>query len=219
MFYPLCLNNQNIFPLFGDFLQGKPAIIDLSDNNPDVSVFDTQNFIAFNRQIDEEMKKAGARWGVAKYLEKRSTILRHYPEIINEKRVFHAGLDIITPYNTPLFAPLDAEVYAIGKEKELGLYGGYICLKHRVGGAVFYSFYGHLKTPQEVEVRQEIKAGESFAFLGKESDSGGWFSHLHLQILTQKAIDEGHLLTGYITPAMLQQVESLFPSPYFLFGF
>ena len=53
----------------------------------------------------------------------------------------------------------------------------------------FYSLYGHLKTPHKVQLGQELVAGQELGKIGKESDSGGWFCHLHLQIITQKAMN------------------------------
>ena len=169
--------------------------------------------------IFDELEASNHQWGIGKYLEERKTLLRAYPNIIEEKRYYHLGLDIITPFNTPMFSPLDAEVYKTGKETTVGNYGGYIILKHDINGVVFYSFYGHLKTPHVVSTGEIIKVGQKFAHIGEESDSGGWFCHVHLQILTQAAIDAGYMDWGYISPELLPKVETYFPSPYFLFKF
>ena len=107
----------------------------------------------------------------------------------------------------------------VGKETQIGNYGGYVMLKHEVKGVLFYSFYGHLKTPHLVKPEDSIKAGQEFARIGQESDSGGWFCHTHLQILTQQAVDEGYTHWGYISPDMMAKVDSYFPSPYFLFKY
>ena len=49
---------------------------------------------------------------------------------------------------------------------------------------------GILKHP--IKLGQELVAGQELGKIGKESDSGGWFCHLHLQIITQKAMNEGY---------------------------
>lgn len=219
MYYPLCLNSVPIHPLFGDFLKGKPYIFDFSSNNPKVLAYNLFDFEEFNDMIFEELEVSSHQWGIGKYLEERKTLLRAYPNIIEEKRYYHLGLDIVVPYNTPMFSPLDAEVYKTGKETTVGNYGGYIILKHDINNVVFYSFYGHLKTPHLCSVGDQIKAGQEFAFIGKESDSGGWFCHVHVQILTQEAIDAGYTDWGYISPELLPKVETYFPSPYFLFKY
>nr|WP_321412221.1 peptidoglycan DD-metalloendopeptidase family protein [uncultured Allomuricauda sp.] len=217
MYYPLCLNGVDIYPLFGDFLVGKPYIFDFSSDNPKNLEYNLTDFKQFNAMIFDELEASSHQWGIGKYLEERKSLLRAYPNIIEEQRYYHLGLDIIVPYGTPMYSPLDAEVYNTGKETTVGNYGGYIILKHDIDNVVFYSLYGHLKTPHSVKAGDKIKAGQKFAHIGREIDSGGWFCHVHLQILTQAAIDDGHSDWGYISSALLPKVEKYFPSPYFLF--
>ncbi|NVN18566.1 peptidoglycan DD-metalloendopeptidase family protein [Muricauda sp. HICW] len=192
MYYPICLNGVNIYPLFGDFLIGAPYIFDFSSKNPKTLEYNLFDFKEFNEVIFDELETTSHHWGIGRYLEERKTLLRAYPNIIEEKRYYHLGLDIIVPYDTAMYAPLNAVVYETGKETAIGNYGGYIILKHDIVGAVFYSLYGHLKTPHLVNVGDTIGTGQKFAHIGKESDSGGWFCHVHLQILTQAAIDQGY---------------------------
>ena len=110
-------------------------------------------FRNFNEDIFNELKNSGKKWGIGKYLEERENILRGSINIINEKRIYHLGLDIIVPYNSVVFCPLDGYVYKLGKETQKGNYGGYLVLKHQVNNQAFYSLYGHLKTPQKVQIR------------------------------------------------------------------
>ncbi|SDQ67129.1 peptidoglycan DD-metalloendopeptidase family protein [Flagellimonas zhangzhouensis] len=219
MYYPLNLNGVTIHPLFGDYLKGTPYIFDFSSNNPKTLEYTLFDFQQFNTMIFDELAATNHQWGIGKYLEERKTLLRAYPNIIEEKRYYHLGLDIVVPFDTPMFAPLDAEVYKTGKETTVGNYGGYIILKHNINGVVFYSLYGHLKTPHLVKVGDKIKAGQEFAHIGQESDSGGWFCHVHLQILTQEAMDAGYSDWGYISSTLLPKVEEYFPSPYFIFNY
>ncbi|NQZ77972.1 MAG: peptidoglycan DD-metalloendopeptidase family protein [Ekhidna sp.] len=219
MFYPLNLNGVEIYPLFGNYLKGKPYIFDFSSNNPKTLEYDAEDFSQFNQLVFDELNNSSCQWGIGKYLEERKSLLRGYPNIIEEGRFYHLGLDIIVPYNTPMFAPLEGEVYLTGKEKQIGNYGGFIMLKHNVSGVVFYSLYGHVQTPHLFSVGEQIKAGQEFARIGKESDSGGWFCHTHLQILTQQAIDDGYTHWGYISSDLMASVQTYFPSPYFLFKY
>ena len=69
-----------------------------------------------------------------------------------------------------MFCPLDGYVYKLGKETEKGNYGGYLILKHKIKNQIFYSLYGHLKTPHKVQLGQKILAGQELAIIGKESD-------------------------------------------------
>jgi len=219
MYYPLNLQNIEIHPLFGSYLEGEPYIFDFSSNNPKTLEYNTSDFKKFNQMVFDELEESSLKWGVGKYLEERKSILRDYPNIIEEKRFYHLGLDIIVPFDTPMYSPLDAVVFKTGKETMVGNYGGYIMLKHKINDVVFYSFYGHLKTPHLVSEGEKLIAGQEFARIGKDSDSGGWFCHTHLQILTKKAIEDGYTEWGYISPELIPKLEQYFPSPYFLFKY
>ena len=207
----------NVYPLFGDLLKEEPYVFDFSSENPKTLNYNLNNFQEFNEDIFSELKNSGKKWGIGKYLEERKNILRGSINIINEKRIYHLGLDIIVPYNSLVFCPLDGYVYNLGKETQKGNYGGYLILKHKINNETFYSLYGHLKTPHKVQLGQKILAGQELARIGKETDSGGWFCHLHLQIITQKAMNEGYSEWGYITEKLLPIVEEYFPNPNSLF--
>ena len=177
----------------------------------------TNDFDSFQSVIFEELLSSRRSWGIGKYLEERGSLLRNYPQMIEEGRTYHLGLDIIVPKGFELFAPLDSKVFLVGKEEEKGSYGGYVILQHNSNNEIFYSFYGHLNSHHIVKKDDILTAGQIFGVIGERSDSGGWFTHTHLQIITQKAIDEGRTFQGYITKKDLPQIEELFPSPYPLF--
>ena len=209
--------NIDIYPLFGDLLKGEPYVFDFSSKNPKTLEYNLNDFKEFNDDIFNELKNSGMSWGIGKYLEERRNILRGSINIINEKRIYHLGLDIIVPYSSVVFCPLDGTVYKLGKETQKGNYGGYLVIKHEIKDQTFYSLYGHLKTPHKVKLGQELVAGQELGKIGKESDSGGWFCHLHLQIITQKAMNERYSEWGYISEELLSKVEEYFPNPNFLF--
>lgn len=150
---------------------------------------------------------------------RKKKLLSNFPQFLNEGRFYHLGLDIVVPEDFYLYAPLDAEVYKIGFDKGFRNYGGYVVLKHEINNSVFYSFYGHLKTEFLIKENDNIKQGERFAQIGEKKDSGEWFTHTHLQILTQKAVDENLLTKGYCSAENLKTIEEFFPSPYFLFKY
>ena len=211
------LKEVDIYSLFGDLLKGQPHIFDFSSKNPKTLDYNLNNFRDFNEDVFNELKKSGMSWGVGEYLEERKNILRGSINIINEKRIYHLGLDIIVPYNSVVFCPLDGYIHKLGKETQKGNYGGYLILKHKIKNEIFYSLYGHLKTPHKLQYGQKILAGQELARIGKESDSGGWFCHLHLQIITQKAMNNGYSEWGYISEELISKVEEYFPDPNFLF--
>ena len=133
------MKESDIYPLFGDLLKGEPYVFDFSSKNPKTLNYNLNNFQEFNEAIFNELKSSGMKWGIGKYLEERRNILRGSINIINEKRIYHLGLDIIVPFNSVLFCPLDGYVYKIGKETQKGNYGGYLILKHKIKNQIFYS--------------------------------------------------------------------------------
>lgn len=216
MYYPLCLSLENIeiHPLFGRRLTGSPHIFDFSSKNDAVSDYDTADFDKFQKLIFQELEQSEKRWGIGRYLEERQLMLSRYPQMQEEQRFYHVGLDIVLPEATPVYAPLDGTVHDLGIDEGLGNYGGYLILRHTIAETTFYSFYGHLNSLHLVNRNQEITAGEVIGRLGARTDSGGWFTHVHLQIITQYAMDQGRHLQGYVTLQDLARIDELFPSPY-----
>ncbi|MBI3618647.1 peptidoglycan DD-metalloendopeptidase family protein [Candidatus Peregrinibacteria bacterium] len=213
---PLLQSTMEIRPLLGE-RAGEPHVFDFSSKNPRTCEYDTAHFEAFQNIVVDELARNGKTWGIGKYLEERAGVLRHYPQMIAEKRIYHAGLDVTGGAGTPLFCPIPATVHLVGKEEGLGNYGGYVMLAHAMDGTRFYSFYGHLDSKHRVKVGQVLNSGEVFAAIGDGRDSGGWFTHTHLQIVTEEAERQGRVFQGYVSAADLPMIELLFPNPYLLF--
>ncbi len=214
---PNVLATPSPSPLFG-VLPGDPHIFDFSSQNPVTWTLDPANFDEFQRVVYDELHRSGCSWGIGKYLEERGGILRKYPQMINEGRTVHAGLDIIMPEGSILSSPLDAVVHAAGKEEGLGNYGGYIILQHTTTDASsYFSFHGHLHSRHLVSPGESLRAGEAFGKIGGGNDSGGWFCHSHLQIITEKAANAGRFFQGYVSAQDLPHVKEFFPDPHMLF--
>lgn len=217
MIYPFNILNTDteIAPIFGDQISGKPYIFDFSESGP--KNYATTDFDKFQEQIFDEIEQNNKEWGVGLYLENRTPLLKDYHQMIDEKRVFHAGVDIMVPAEYKVYAPIDGEVYKFGIDEGLGNYGGYVIMKHALDETPFYAIYGHLNLDKyPLETGQKIKCGEIFAETGERANSGWWFTHIHVQIITQKAVDLGRELQGYITHEDLGMVTEIFPSPYHL---
>lgn len=217
--FPLLNESVTVAPLFGDALRGQPYIFDFTSENPQTLSYDPSAFQPFQDAVYGELEGSGKQWGIGRYLEERGNVLRHYPQMITEGRIYHMGLDVTSLPGTPLFAPLDGEVFMIGKEQGIGNYGGFVVLKHRIGEDTFYSLYGHLCSRHIVQEGQKIAAGERFAVIGDGSDSGGWFTHTHVQVITEEAHQRGRMFHGYASAKDIPTIESLFPSPYVLFRY
>ncbi|MDC0358982.1 peptidoglycan DD-metalloendopeptidase family protein [Oligoflexia bacterium] len=221
MYYPLNLlkNDADVFPLLGNQLQGAPHIFNFTSKNPRTLDYDTTDFDDFQSKIFDELKESGKSWGIGKYLEERSNVLRQYPQMIEEGRIYHVGLDIVVPGGYQLYAPIDAVVHEAGLDGGVGNYGGYVILRHEFDSVTFFSIYGHLNSAHQVQAGVQLAKGQVFAEIGVREDSGLWFTHTHLQILTEHAVNEGKMLQGYISSADLAHVELLFPTPYPMFRY
>jgi len=95
------------------------------------------------------------------------------------------------PTSTPeeensLHAPLDGSIHSFQDNAIPGDYGPTIILEHEIDGVNFYTLYGHLSRDslKFLEVGQQISRGEPIAKLGKMEENGGWFPHLHFQVMT-----------------------------------
>lgn len=214
--YMVYSDKVEISPVFKG-LSGDPLVVDLSQGSKVFDEVDIHDQQAFQRWLDQAMGDRYS-WGLSAYLENRETILCQYPQMKEDARYFHLGLDIIVPLATPLYAPLDAVVQESDYEEGEGNYGGNVLLRHDSPHfETFYSLYGHLNREKLPEPGALIKAGDPFAWIGDFHENGNWFYHTHLQVITQKGLDEGWISKGYCTAEDLAAMESICPSPLALF--
>jgi hypothetical protein len=206
----------DIQPIFKN-LTGDPMEVDMSVDSPIFDTIDVRDQKGFQKFLDDRLKNNNT-WGVASYLENREIVLSQCPQMVEEQRFYHLGLDIIVPLTTPLHAPLDASVKESGYEAGEGNYGGNVLLMHESPYFdTFYSLYGHLNKESLPAVGTHFKAGDPFAFIGDFHENGNWFYHTHLQVITQKGFDQGYLSKGYCAAKDLAIMDSLCPSPLSLF--
>jgi len=218
MRYPYISYSENvkIKPVFQN-LSGDPLIIDMSIHSSifdDINVRDQKGF----QQYLEKKMQGHFTWGVSSYLENRKVVLSECPQMVEEERFYHLGLDVIVPLGTPLFVPLASIVHETGYEAGEGNYGNYVLLQHKSNYfETFYSFYGHLSKEQLPYSGQNFKAGEQFALIGDFHENGNWFYHTHLQVITQKGLENGYTSKGYCSKEDLDIIDEFCPSPLPLF--
>lgn len=219
MIYPYCLYDENITlaPIFPE-IGGSPYFLDLSPGSPIHNHIDSNNQLALQHYLDEQMGGKYS-WGIGAYLENREKTLLKYPQMVSEQRFFHLGIDIVVPLGAKLHAPLNSVVEQSGYEQGDGNYGGYVLLKHQYPShEPFYSFYGHLCRSTLPDKGSAYPAGSPFAEIGDFSENGNWFYHTHIQILTQKGYTLGYLSKGYCTKNTLDEIHTICPSPIPLFA-
>ena len=99
---------------------------------------------------------------------------RRHP--ILQYEIFHKGVDLAVPKNTPVMAAADGTVEIIGRK---GSYGKYIRLGHKGG---YQTAYAHLNGyRQDLKVGSKVKRGEVIAYVGTTGRSTG--PHLHFEVI------------------------------------
>jgi len=163
--YALYLRHIQHSQLFKN-LENDPLPIDLSDGNSLLGKVDVRDQKEFQFLLDKKMTP-NYSWGLGGYLERRETLLQSFPQMVQEKRFYHLGIDILVPVNTLLHAPLDAVVRMSDYEEGGGNYGGYMLLEHfNPAFETFYSLYGHLNPDAMSPVATLLKSGDPFARVG-----------------------------------------------------
>ena len=206
-----------IQPLFSR-LEGEPLIVDMSNEGTIFEGMDVRDQRECQRRIDQLMADGKHTWGVSSYLENRKHLLSNCPQMVEEQRFYHLGLDIIVPLGTPLHAPLAATVEACSYESGEGNYGGNVLLRHESSDfETFYSLYGHLERKTLPAPGTLFRSGDIFAHIGDFSDNGNWFYHTHLQVITEKGLKKGYYSKGYCSSDELATIGDLCPAPLSLF--
>lgn len=104
---------------------------------------------------------------------------RHHPILGYE--IFHKGVDLACPKNTPVMAAADGTVQLIGRK---GSYGKYISIRHADG---YQTAYAHLNGYRgDLKVGSKVKRGEVIGYVGSTGRSTG--PHLHFEVIKNKKI-------------------------------
>ena len=218
--YPYNLLNEEIYPLFGKNIGELPVYINLSVDNENVeNICSTKTQKEFNDYMISEMKKNNRHTAVSGYLEDRTSLLRKYPQMVKENRVYHLGVDVTGPLGTDIYAPISGEVAQSYYEEGDGNYGGLIVLKHEINDCIFYSLYGHLNRNILPKVGDKINKGDKFAKIGDFHENGNWFHHVHLQVFTEDGYNNGWVSKGYCSGKDFVKIDKFCPNPNFLLRF
>lgn len=216
--------HKNEFYPVVDFSQDDiTRTLDLSGANTDFTSEIFNDINLFSAWIDEQKRKAGARYLIGGYNEdramyRRSKLFDGKNDIVGEPRSLHLGLDIWAAAGTEVFAPLDAIVHSFAFNNQDGDYGATIILQHELEGVIFYTLYGHLSLI-DIDGLQKVKhinRGKVFAHFGAPEENGNWPPHLHFQLI----VDIGNYQGDY--PGVCKPSESAVflqncPDPYLVF--
>ena len=135
---------------------------------------------------------------------------RRHPILMYE--IFHHGVDLAAPMNTPIMAAADGVITQLGRK---GGYGKYIRLRHTNG---YETAYGHMNGyRQDLKVGSKVKRGEVIGYVGSTGRSTG--PHLHFEVLkNNKTVNPfgnnvipAKQLTGFELEQFLSAAEGLHP--------
>lgn len=126
--------------------------------------------------------------------------------------IFHHGVDLASPMNTPIIAAADGTITMIGRR---GSYGKYIKIKHKDG---FETAYAHLNGYRKgLRKGSYVKQGDVIGYVGSTGRSTG--PHLHFEVLKNKKtlhpfkthVIPGTKLNGKELVAFQEQAKLLHP--------
>lgn len=94
---------------------------------------------------------------------------------INDYYTFHNGIDIANAIGTPVYAPADGKIAAIGNDEQYA-YGKWIAIDHQNG---LTTLLGHLSL-QLISPGESVKRGQKIGYMGSTGFATG--PHLHFTV-------------------------------------
>jgi murein DD-endopeptidase MepM/ murein hydrolase activator NlpD len=188
-----------------------PFFFDYTD--PLFSQLPVRDTLFMQKWTEDTLKKNGKKWWIAWYLEDRSRRLQG-THLIDQWRIYHLGVDIIAPADTPILSPLDGEVIESSVEIGKASYGGYVVIRYPILWENFCVLYGHLD-PNALHSVWPISIGSELGKIGSSNVNGDWTTHLHMQAFTGKDIDIWKS-KGYCTLSDIPTIQEYCPDPSFL---
>jgi 4-aminobutyrate aminotransferase-like enzyme/Ser/Thr protein kinase RdoA (MazF antagonist) len=208
-----------------DLRAGPEAIIDLGVSSPLLSSDPIQNNESnLTPRTLQAIKEAGATVGIGRYNEARYVYIAPAfatgDKPTDEYRTIHLGMDLFVPPNTPVYAPLDGNVFAFADNAAHQDYGPVILLEHKSAEhPTFYTLYGHLSRESlgTLTIGQHIAKGQRLATIGSSDVNGGWTPHLHVQLVID-LLSLSCNFPGVARPSQRNVWLSLCPDPNLMLG-
>lgn len=160
--------------------------IDLSIDNSFWDKNDVSDLAVFEQYLENERAKTGKFIAHGGYLEQRALYRKSARFQEGVVRDTHMGIDLWAPAGTSVHAIMDGTIHSFANNDDAGNYGPTLILQHIINGSTFYSLYGHLAVNdmKNWEVGFRFRESEIIATLGKPEENGGYYPHLHFQIMT-----------------------------------
>ena len=188
--------------------------LDLSITSAEFSVEEMAQPKLMIERLGSYFKGLGYRYYVGGYHEARAIYANDAFASNTARRSIHLGVDVWADAKSQIAAPLPARVHSFADNSAPLDYGPCIILEHELEGICFYSLYGHLsrESLEGLYVGKDIAQGEVFASLGASEVNGGWYPHLHVQLVLDMLGREGEF-PGVGLPSQQGVYLSLCPSP------
>ena len=188
----------------------------LSADNPE-----TPDQRILNQKIADFLRSTGQPFAIGGYGEPRPIYGggEFGDGIARNRRTRHLGIDVSAPEGQAIMAPCTGTIFATGNADQPFDYGGWIIIEHDAAGCPFWCLYGHLD-PASIAAHQPgdaIGVGELIGRIGGEAVNGGWWPHVHVQMLLQRPSDSG-TPDGACDPDWFAMAGILCPSPAIMLG-
>lgn len=207
---------MTFYPLLGQWLNKSN-----SQHTPlNIESVNAAGFDASKPECDEQylasiLKKVPYVYGG--YIEKRNLYERSpLFKAENGFRNIHLGTDIWSEAGTEMFAPMDLKIHSFQDNDNFGDYGPTVIFE---GNADFpFILMGHLSRAdlQLWSSKTEFKKGEVIGHFGEKHENGGWYPHVHLQVINDLQGRRGDF-PGVYAETKLHEVQSVLIDPKDLF--
>lgn len=222
------LNYKNNFPRLEAVIEGlRPDNISEIRLGVNHSGIDSRMIFAEAEELsdllEQEVRKHSSPFVVGGYMEVRPFYsMPAYQKsswIGNRWRTMHMGVDIWVEPGTPVYAPLNCEVYSIYDNNIPGDYGPTVILKVQDIEADVFLLFGHLsrESLEDLEDVESLQAGEMLGRIGSYQENGGWPPHLHFQVI-RSMFRHKHNFDGLADPKFYGFWKEICPNPYRFLG-
>jgi 4-aminobutyrate aminotransferase-like enzyme/Ser/Thr protein kinase RdoA (MazF antagonist) len=187
-----------------------------SSDNPE-----TPSQTDLNKNIADFLHGTGQQFAIGGYGEPRPIYGggEFGDGVKRNRRTRHLGVDVSAPVGQAISAPCAGKIFMVGNADTPFDYGGWVIIEHDAGGRSFWSLFGHLD-PDSFATHQpgdRIEAGQVIGQIGAGAVNGGWWPHVHFQLLLQRPTGLG-TPDGACDPDWFDEAGILCPNPAVLLG-
>lgn len=173
---------------------------------------------AADRFVAELHRRKGVDWSLGGYLENRSSLLAG-SYLTTTGSFIHLGIDMNVPAGSLVASTVCGTVCVVDDDHdhEQGWGPRVILRPEEARWRDVVMILGHL---EDIAVVPEtrVEPGTPLARVGRAPQNGGWYEHLHVQLMQRARFEEiltqgGAFIDGYGHPRELEALRTLYPDP------